>query len=791
MTTVNVGSILTVGNKAQWMDDSVSDTVTVTNVVATTVASYTYAWNVTISAPFPSNYRNGFVFFSIKSDDTRPGYGIVAVNANKTILTVVGDWKSNPAAAQDWWSYGTTIAPALGTGLVTTVNIIRRFQWYRDGIAIPDASASSYTAQNADIGKSISYKETGSYWDTPNLSANASSDSVSVAGTSLDTSLVYSENLVYRGSFGFQDTAAASPLYPSPVYNAKSLSINSVGGETTIYISMKDKVDQMWEYKVPQLVNMFDNPSYNSLNLATLARGMTGSREATEGKLYEYGVQGNEGRLQLFGSLPISNDQMLLSGVNFYTLARNTAFWVRPQNLTTTGSVSKPFFVMDTTPTAPQNPRWTSGYMCNIPSTTVNGKNYQTLLDADILSGAYTLSVTGGSQGPAAIAWKTTDISTTLTKAVTGNIVSVGTPGGGTANTLLGLGSAVTFDPTNDYLMITSGSGRLITVKITSWNAATKVATVKESSDNDVTPYGTTNITGVTRTNPVVISLQNVSVLYEGTHRDNGGIGITIKGVVGTTQLNGNSYYIKQAVAGNNTNWALYSDAALTIPVNGTAFGTYTTGGTADTIPTTASVYQIVPRVNGKQLLGHTQMMEPFYDYKISGVYSNVTGATGMVIPNGTRSLLYIGTSADGEYLYSAGNFNLSDKGTSGPIVYDTSGRYAGPHAWPLSVRVWAYDLDDLVEVKNGTGGKTWDGSYYEPATYTEGSTTPGTIKTNGTKPYAVMSLEIPNPPNATFMITSCAYDPSSRLIYMCAYGGGPFGRSVVHVYEITNAVIA
>jgi hypothetical protein len=259
--------------------------------------------------------------------------------------------------------------------------------------------------------------------------------------------------------------------------------------------------------------------------------------------------------------------------------------------------------------------------------------------------------------------------------------------------------------------------------------------------------------------------------------------------VGGTTQLNGNSYYIKQSTPGNNTDWALYSDPELTVPVNGTGFGAYTTGGTADTIPTTASQFQIVPRVNGKQLLGHNQLMEPFYDYKISGVYSNVTGATGMVIPNGTRSLLYIGTSADGEYLYSAGNFNLPNEGSRGPIIYDTSGRYAGPHAWPLSVRVWAYDLDDLVAVKNGAGGKTWDGSYYEPETHTPGSSTPGTIKTNGMKPYAAVSLNVPNPQNQTFMITNCAYDSASRLIYMCANGGGPFGRSVVHVYEVTNAI--
>lgn len=54
------------------------------------------------------------------------------------------------------------------------------------------------------------------------------------------------------------------------------------------------------------------------------------------------------------------------------------------------------------------------------------------------------------------------------------------------------------------------------------------------------------------------------------------GQAITISGVVGMTELNGNTYYARP-VAVNQI--ALYTDAAMTTPLDSTAFGTYTSGG--------------------------------------------------------------------------------------------------------------------------------------------------------------------------------------------------------------------
>jgi len=77
-------------------------------------------------------------------------------------------------------------------------------------------------------------------------------------------------------------------------------------------------------------------------------------------------------------------------------------------------------------------------------------------------------------------------------------------------------------------------------------------------------------ITGVTKASTAVVTLAGARTFF----RD--GEPMVISGVVGMTELNGNTYYVKPVTA---TTVELYTDAARTIPVNSTSFGTYTSGG--------------------------------------------------------------------------------------------------------------------------------------------------------------------------------------------------------------------
>jgi len=80
----------------------------------------------------------------------------------------------------------------------------------------------------------------------------------------------------------------------------------------------------------------------------------------------------------------------------------------------------------------------------------------------------------------------------------------------------------------------------------------------------------TDTITAATKTNPVVLTLTTTNMIN--TQR------ILIENVSGMTQLNTNKYFANVL---SSTTVALYSDSALTTTINGTGFGTYTSGGTA------------------------------------------------------------------------------------------------------------------------------------------------------------------------------------------------------------------
>ena len=78
-------------------------------------------------------------------------------------------------------------------------------------------------------------------------------------------------------------------------------------------------------------------------------------------------------------------------------------------------------------------------------------------------------------------------------------------------------------------------------------------------------------ITSATQASPVVITTNNNHDFTEGTP-------VTIVDVVGMTQLNGNEYYAD--VLTSNT-LALYQDDVLSVPLDGTGFTAYTSGGVA------------------------------------------------------------------------------------------------------------------------------------------------------------------------------------------------------------------
>jgi hypothetical protein len=105
----------------------------------------------------------------------------------------------------------------------------------------------------------------------------------------------------------------------------------------------------------------------------------------------------------------------------------------------------------------------------------------------------------------------------------------------------------------------------------------------------------TETVTGATNASPVV-----VTTLI--THAITTGLEVRFSGVLGMTELNSGRYYAKKIA---NNAFELYEDTSLTIPLNGSAFGEWTSGGTQvataqKSIPVfldTTTRYTIEPRL--------------------------------------------------------------------------------------------------------------------------------------------------------------------------------------------------
>jgi hypothetical protein len=94
-------------------------------------------------------------------------------------------------------------------------------------------------------------------------------------------------------------------------------------------------------------------------------------------------------------------------------------------------------------------------------------------------------------------------------------------------------------------------------------------------NDFTINPYDTVNISTITNANPVIVTTTTDHGYYSGMKA-------TIENVVGMTELNFQTYYVDVL---NDTQFALFSDANLSTPVDGSVMGTYTSGGTSDGNP--------------------------------------------------------------------------------------------------------------------------------------------------------------------------------------------------------------
>jgi len=152
-----------------------------------------------------------------------------------------------------------------------------------------------------------------------------------------------------------------------------------------------------------------------------------------------------------------------------------------------------------------------------------------------------------------------------------------------------------------NYVLTTDGTGNL------SWTPKVFV---------------TANIANISKANPGIVTTAENIYLTNGSE-------VTITGVLGMTQVNGNSYFI-----GNLTNnsFALYSDITLTAPVNTTGFDTYTSGGILTCAPSGSEGSANAAGVTTSVQFNTNNLLDASASFTFNKTTNNLTISPGNII---------------------------------------------------------------------------------------------------------------------------------------------------------------
>ncbi len=150
-----------------------------------------------------------------------------------------------------------------------------------------------------------------------------------------------------------------------------------------------------------------------------------------------------------------------------------------------------------------------------------------------------------------------------------------------------------------------------------------------------------------------------------------------------------------------------------------------------------------------------------------NSTYGAATQVAGVVLPSGKRTALFIGRNGMGPYCYGNATSDKSLDGTFGKdgqkLCYDPASADKGQHAYPYRFQMWAYDLNDLAEVRAGRK-EPWE-----------------------VKPYGVWPFDLPYPePSAR--VGGVTYDAERQRIYIsqrAVHHDGYAYRPLIHVFQI------
>jgi len=326
------------------------------------------------------------------------------INQVGTMLRVKrGGWPATQGWTLDWLDSAAAYAnPGIPITNGSTANpvkfaLARRYQWLRNGVAIPSENNIGYTLTNQDVGQTISVRETVNRIvpNTGNTAFVESTSTVSVDSTQTITgitgtqtaTLVYKNNLTYLGSFRVHNSYFDVPSIINQDF-AQAIAFDAAGdsGAGSIYI-LCSLNNNSCEIRIPASFADGFTTSYASLPEATILQSAVNVSGWTSG----YDFSGIYGQLIYNGNLIQTGGQVYTPAAPLITHSKRTKNL--SANVTAATSLVTPSGGYG-------NGRYLSGPMCLIPSA------WQTALGGKALTGWAGISVNENSnKGPPAYAF--------------------------------------------------------------------------------------------------------------------------------------------------------------------------------------------------------------------------------------------------------------------------------------------------------------------------------------------------------------------------------------------------
>lgn len=605
-----------------------------------------------------NKYRGMWIVVITGYDFAQPCGLIEAYDGNSKTATIDLWRDGEPVVGKEW-------------KVLNHYPIQRKWQWRRDGTPIEGQTSATYTTQDIDFGKSITVAETAGFIETsnngltattPESTATAISNDVTISRQVSNVKLVQQDDFEYQGSFRLPDAGVGNQSLP--FFSDAAFFVRNTDGISTAIVRGHMYTSCVAEVSLDIIPSK--TGGYTTLPVAPLVKPNASMPLPLLSSTVDLNRAGtSRGNTSLIGVHGIPGGKILFN----YTGGYNQGPWVHFRRATeisdqSGSSVEGPFTILD--PNFQTNTRWTTGWYCDVPS------EWQTLLGGDIIAGSgvpYTsLSVnTLLSHGPSAIVFNSKSIDTALATKTSG------TARGGNSN-------------------------------------------------------------------PASIQLAESASAVDG-------------------------FYVGQYLNVPDC----CSTAQVIIAYNGST--KTATVGTWETTPADGTIYNTIPNVVGRQLIGYpsTKGLEAGNIYGNSyPIWNFSTAIGGMCIPTGTDSLLIFCKTGDGLFTY-AQTAITGDAGIqrAGYRIYDPGNPEPGPHSQSSFLKVYAYDINELVEVKNRR--KTF----------------------SDVKPHGVFTLKLPS--DLTSMsrrtIRGVSYNKAKRQV-LVAENCGPAASPIIHVFSIKRATL-